>query len=263
MAALKRRPLFLIVIVLFLTLTSNGFTQSPLDRFFDWYLKNAGINPQSPEAKIGKEYGKDWMNPFASQEQIERDLEDMQDIIVGKEQKVKSVLDDKSISDSERKKRLRKLIGEDAKVCPVGNQHFPFDFLFCPYHGARLQISKKNTSFLDNNLLDIVGHYAGSCVWKTPSKRLSHKGWTSGDLEHMHGNKYYFKFKYQAGKSSTIHSRVVMIRKGSRFFWYSANKDMKTKLLPRGEYIKLKEDSYYNRTGYLDIDANGQMSGIY
>ena len=48
--------------------TSKG----PVDKVLNAALARSGVNPESPEAKAAKELGKTWLNPGASQEEIDR-----------------------------------------------------------------------------------------------------------------------------------------------------------------------------------------------
>jgi hypothetical protein len=50
----------------------------------DASLSRAGIDPKTPEDQHAKKLGLDWLNPFASQEQIDKDIQRVVDDVIKK-----------------------------------------------------------------------------------------------------------------------------------------------------------------------------------
>jgi hypothetical protein len=58
----------------------QGLVSSILDKGLDYSLERSGIDSTSREAELSKRLAKNWMNPFATQEQIDKDLQDIRDL---------------------------------------------------------------------------------------------------------------------------------------------------------------------------------------
>ncbi len=55
-----------------------------IHRVLDASLTNAGIDPQTPEARHAKKLGLDWLNPFVSQEEVDGDIQRLVDDVMKK-----------------------------------------------------------------------------------------------------------------------------------------------------------------------------------
>lgn len=118
--------------------SSDGLSE----KFMDWALRNAGIDPNSGESEYAKDFSKDWINPLTDEKQIERDVEGIKSLIIGNEDTISKILSDENLSSEDRTKKIRDLLGSEVKQCEVCERRFPLDFLYCPYHRVRLDISK-------------------------------------------------------------------------------------------------------------------------
>jgi hypothetical protein len=67
---------------------SDGSKLSPVERVLhgvlDATLVGAGIDPRTPEAQHAKQLGLDWLNPFSSKQQIDRDIQRLVDDVMKK-----------------------------------------------------------------------------------------------------------------------------------------------------------------------------------
>ncbi len=113
--------------------------KSVVGRLLDWSLRNAGIDPNATDAENAEKFGKDWLSPFGPQETIEEDMQKIVDQVLVGEEKIDSILQDHTLSDSEKVQHLRKIMG-NVKTCPRCMRTYPVDYLFCPYDRARLKI---------------------------------------------------------------------------------------------------------------------------
>lgn len=77
---------------------------SILDKVLDLSLRRAGVDAKSKEAELAKQFGKDWLNPFTSDEEIRRNLERTRDHILNPTErgKIERVWTDKSSSEEDK-----------------------------------------------------------------------------------------------------------------------------------------------------------------
>lgn len=139
----------LLIVVIFIggMLAFGKERENLLDSLLDWSLRNAGIDPRSQEARNAKKFSKSWMNPLASQKEIDEELRRIRDSVVepAKQRRVQEVIDDSSLSREQKHAQLRLLLG-NAKWCSVGKRKWPVDFIYCPYHGGILTWSASKSS---------------------------------------------------------------------------------------------------------------------
>lgn len=86
--------------------------QSILDRILDISLRRASVNAKSKEAELAKQFGKDWLNPFASDEQIRKDLERTRDHILNPSERkdIVQMWNDKAATEDEKVSRALTVI---------------------------------------------------------------------------------------------------------------------------------------------------------
>lgn len=110
-------------------------------------LRAAGIKENSPEAARAKEYGKDWLNPFASDADIDKDIGNIKDYVTGsgKTEEIRRIADDKTLSAAAKRTLLNEAL-DGIKACPVCSATFPIQYAFCPYDGKRLGYANDSSS---------------------------------------------------------------------------------------------------------------------
>ena len=118
-----------------------------IDRFLlDPALRRSGLEPTTPEAQAAKKLGKDWLNPFAADDQIQRDIEAIKQLIVsGNHEQAVADLASKAMAEEEKRQQLVRLLG-NCKRCPVCGHRGPLDWAYCPYDGERLAYLQGGTA---------------------------------------------------------------------------------------------------------------------
>lgn len=149
----KNVPLIIVAFLVtfcFGTQVQEDHSKNILDRFLlDPAIRNAGGDPESPEAKAAKKLGRDWLNPFASEQEIMDDIERIKHLIIntGNEEQARH-LAESDLTTSEKREKLIKMLNK-SRVCPICRRRGPLDWAFCPYDGSRLRIL--NPSEVDNS----------------------------------------------------------------------------------------------------------------
>lgn len=117
--------------------------RSIVDRFLlDPAIRRAGFDPSTPEAEAAKRLGKDWLNPFASNEEIQADIAHIRSLVTGRESEVGSIYHNDRLSPTEKKAAFVRLLG-NVKDCSLCGRQFPLDYSYCPLDASRLSLAVK------------------------------------------------------------------------------------------------------------------------
>jgi len=144
-------------------------TTVPADNWFtnmltDTALRSSGVDPSSEAAEMAKDVGTSWLNPTADDEEISEDIDRIKSYVEEEKdaEQLREIYHDKRLSALEKRQRIVNIL-DDVKVCSVGDRYFPVDYLFCPYHGNRLQsrsaVSYKPSPF--SYLRSVLSGYTG------------------------------------------------------------------------------------------------------
>jgi len=111
----KQTILHIGLTLLLLLVCSTGKAQekqSLLDRVLDISLRRAGVDAKSKEADLAKQFGKDWLNPFASDEQIQKDLQRTRDHILNPSERkeIEKIWQDKSAREEHKVSRVLTIV---------------------------------------------------------------------------------------------------------------------------------------------------------
>lgn len=82
----KKSVMYFLLFLIFVLLFSSPVLSSEKVSLFDWFfgkiLQNANIDPDSPEAVIAKKIALSYFNPFATEEQLEEDINDLVQLVL-------------------------------------------------------------------------------------------------------------------------------------------------------------------------------------
>ena len=131
---------FIALIFLSLLVGWSAAYAGGIDGVLDWYLRRAGVDSSSEEAKASKRIGKDALNPAVSEEEMRQDIEVLKLLIVENdidEAAVNQIYNDDRLSDAEKRHRISEQIG-DIRFCNKCGRNWPIHYRYCPFDGTRL-----------------------------------------------------------------------------------------------------------------------------
>lgn len=115
---------------------------SLIDRILlDPAIRRAGQDPTHQEAEAAKALGKDWLNPFASEEDLRDDLEKLRRAAAPSEAALQKVYENESLTDTQKRAEVERILGA-VRECPKCGRRFPLRCAYCPHDGHRLALAE-------------------------------------------------------------------------------------------------------------------------
>ena len=86
--------------------------QTPLETILNISLHRAGVKVKSKEAELAKEFGKDWLNPFTSDEKLQKDIKQLRDHALDYEdrKRITKIWGNSSATEDERAARVLSVV---------------------------------------------------------------------------------------------------------------------------------------------------------